>query len=86
MTGKYGASRWHADSAPPDREQDHRKPWLPVWLSAALQRSSQGRNIPLIWSNRWAQQGSNLRPLACKASSYRRWTWLGVAWCGICQR
>jgi len=35
--------------------------------------------------NRWAQQGSNLRPLACMVSSYRRWTWLDVARCGICQ-
>jgi hypothetical protein len=33
----------------------------------------------------WAQQGSNLRPLACKTSSYRRWTWLDVARRGICQ-
>ena len=33
----------------------------------------------------WAQQGSNLRPLACKARTYRRWTWLDVARCGICQ-
>jgi hypothetical protein len=33
----------------------------------------------------WAQQGSNLRPLACKASSYRRWTWLDVARRGIHQ-
>jgi hypothetical protein len=41
--------------------------------------------MPLACKNRWAQQGSNLRPLACKASSYRRWTWLDVARCGICQ-
>ena len=27
----------------------------------------------------WAQQGSNLRPLACKTSYYGRWTWLDVA-------
>jgi hypothetical protein len=27
----------------------------------------------------WAQQGSNLRPLACKTSYYGRWTWPGVA-------
>ena len=33
----------------------------------------------------WAQQGSNLRPLACKARTYRRWMWLDVARCGICQ-
>jgi hypothetical protein len=33
----------------------------------------------------WAQQGSNLRPLACKTSYYGRWTWLDVARRGICQ-
>jgi SAM-dependent methyltransferase len=31
----------------------------------------------------WAQQGSNLRPLACKARTYRGWTWLDVAWRGL---
>src|SRR5450755_5010731 len=41
--------------------------------------------MPLACKNRWAQQGSNQRPLACKASSYRRWTWLDVARCGLCQ-
>jgi hypothetical protein len=29
--------------------------------------------------------GSNHRPLACKTSSYRRWTWLDVARRGIHQ-
>jgi hypothetical protein len=37
------------------------------------------------YEKQWAQQGSNLRPLACKARTYRRWTWLDVARCGICQ-
>jgi hypothetical protein len=37
------------------------------------------------YEKQWAQQGSNLRPLACKARTYRRWTWLDVAQCGICQ-
>ena len=41
--------------------------------------------MPLNCENRWAQQGSNLRPLACKARTYRRWTWLDMARCGICQ-
>jgi hypothetical protein len=41
--------------------------------------------MPLTCKNRWAQQGSNLRPLACKTRTYRRRTWLDVARCGICQ-
>jgi len=43
------------------------------------------RNTALSCKNRWAQQGSNLRPLACKARTYRRWTSLDVARCGSCQ-
>jgi hypothetical protein len=34
----------------------------------------------------WAQQGSNLRPLACKTRKYRRWTWLDVARRGLDQQ
>ena len=46
-------------------------------LSPAGKRSQQDRNMPLSWSNSWAQLGSNQRPLACKASalplSYAPW-------------
>jgi hypothetical protein len=71
------------------------------WGVLVLHEASRGPAIAKIISNfgspfgsltiissseqQWAQQGSNLRPLACKASSYRRWTWLDVARCGICQ-
>jgi len=48
------------------------------------QRARRGRASRQV-RTQWAQQGSNLRPLAYKASYYGRWTWLDVARCGICQ-
>jgi hypothetical protein len=55
--------------------------WLHVRLLTTFSRSQHASEL----RKQWAQQGSNLRPLACKTNSYRRWTWLDVARCGICQ-
>jgi hypothetical protein len=65
------------------------------WGVLVLHEASRGPAIAKIISNfgspfgsltiissyekQWAQVDSNHRPLACKASSYRRWTWLDVA-------
>ena len=55
--------------AQPGHRQDHQQPWLPVWPPVSsltiLPRSQQASGL----QKQWAQQGSNLRPLACKASA-----------------
>jgi hypothetical protein len=48
--------------------------WLPVRPLTIFSRSQHADGL----RKQWAQQGSNLRPLACKTRTYRRWTWAGT--------
>jgi hypothetical protein len=43
-------------------------------VSSANERSNIYSSL-FTCGNSWAQLGSNQRPLACKARTYRRWTW-----------
>jgi hypothetical protein len=79
---RFGATRGFAQ---PGHGQDHHQLWLPVWPPVSFANDQRRSQYGSELRKQWAQQGSNLRPLACKARTYRRWTWLDVAWCGVCQ-
>jgi len=70
--------------APALREASH----SPAMDKITINFGSPFGSLTIISSSerQWAQQGSNLRPLACKTSHYGRWTWLDVARCGIHRR
>jgi ParE toxin of type II toxin-antitoxin system, parDE len=95
MTGhpRHLAPQLQADNqnafTPPDVCQApssaHVEPWLPVWLPGCSLTIISSPQHAAGLRKRWAQQGSNLRPLACKTRTYRRRTWLDVARRGDCQ-
>jgi hypothetical protein len=88
--GRRGSARWR-NAVPVLREASH----SPAIAKIISNLGSPFGSLTIISSSerRSAQQGSNLRPLACKTSSYRRWTWPGaihqqgpwldVAWHGL---